>query len=212
MVSAVDFTPTVLDIIEEKINNQIQGRSFLPLMLGKSQSNRDHVFIEYNESSSGYRHPMRSIRTQKYGYIFNPWANGTRKFSSATTNTISYRTMKSVASKDSVAAQRLKLFDYRCLEEFYDYEKDPNALNNLINNPLFKVEIDKHRALLEKWMIDTDDHCLLAFQKRYDAEFVNQYIESKQKESDARRNSDVKKKKMNIENQSKVKNKKQSKL
>ena len=116
----------------------LDGRSFLPLLLGRAQPNREMIFKEYNENSGGNRHPMRSVESRKYGYIFNPWSNGTRKFKTATMGMLTYKVMQEAAIKDKGLAARLHLFEYRVREEFYDYENDPDALHNLINDPKYQ--------------------------------------------------------------------------
>ncbi|MBT4819865.1 MAG: sulfatase, partial [Lentisphaerae bacterium] len=93
MISAVDFMPTILDIVDVPVPVGLDGRSFLPLLKEKTQNGRDMVFKEYNENAGAGRNPMRSVVTQKHGYIFNPWANGERKFKTATTGTLTYKAM-----------------------------------------------------------------------------------------------------------------------
>jgi len=58
------------------------------------------------------------------------------------------------------------LFTYRVLEEFYDFEKDPNALNNLIDDPEYADEVEKLRGSLEEWMVDVQDPVLKALRGR----------------------------------------------
>jgi hypothetical protein len=55
------------------------------------------IFKEYNENAGGNRHPMRSVQTKKFGYIFNPWSDGKRVFRTATQGTLTYRRMKQLA-------------------------------------------------------------------------------------------------------------------
>lgn len=43
-------------------------------------------------------------------------------------------------------------FGERPAEEFYDVETDPSQVNNLINDPAFAEEIDRHRDLLDAWI------------------------------------------------------------
>lgn len=166
----------------------MQGRSFLPLLRGETQDGRDFVIKEYNENSGAWRHPMRSVQTRQYGYIFNPWSNGKRKFETATNGMLTAREMIRLAKTDAKAAERLRLFQLRVVEEFYDYANDPDALNNLIDDPAMQGEIDKLRGILETWMEETGDHCLEPFRRRGDPAFLNAYVEQKQAESDARRN------------------------
>lgn len=42
-------------------------------------------------------------------------------------------------------------------EQFFDLEKDPGELHNLVADPSLTAEVAKHRGLLEQWMKQTDD-------------------------------------------------------
>jgi N-sulfoglucosamine sulfohydrolase len=187
MISAVDFMPTVLDAVGIKLPEGLDGRSFEPLLRGESQTGRDMVFKEYNENAGFGRNPMRSVVTRKYGYIFNPWSNGTRTFKTATTGTATYRAMKKAAQNDPQMAARVKLFDYRVREEFYDYEKDPDALHNLIDSPAHQPEVNRLRQALEDWMVRTGDHALEAFRNRDNDEAIEAYAKRVQDEADTRK-------------------------
>ena len=48
MVSAVDLTPTILEIVGAD-SPKLDGRSFASVLRGKSQENREYVVKEYNE-------------------------------------------------------------------------------------------------------------------------------------------------------------------
>ncbi len=78
MVSAVDFLPTLLDAIGGKPPMGLDGRSFLPLIKGETQTGREMVFKEYNENSGGARHPMRRCRPKSSAtcLIPGPMASG----------------------------------------------------------------------------------------------------------------------------------------
>ncbi len=188
MISAVDLTPTLLDIAGVgTAGATFQGRSFLPLLKGQDQEGRDRVILEYNENAGGGRNPMRSVVTRRFGYIFNPWSNGTRTFRTATTGTLTYRRMQQLAETDPAVAVRVELFDLRVLEEFYDYEQDPDALHNLIDDPRYQQDIERLRRELEQWMVQTQDHALDAFRQRADRAAVEDYAARVQAQADARR-------------------------
>ena len=60
MISAIDFMPTLLEICDIDAPDGLDGRSFLPLLKGNAQENRDRVFTEYHENAGGIRNPMRA--------------------------------------------------------------------------------------------------------------------------------------------------------
>jgi N-sulfoglucosamine sulfohydrolase len=187
MVSSVDILPTFLDFAGIPQPAGIDGRSFAPLVRGQQQDQRDFVIKEYNENSGGARHPMRSIQTRRFCYIYNPWSDGRRVFKTATRGTLTYRRMQALAATDTAVAARLELFDHRVPEEFYDIEKDPDCQYNLINEPTAQKELNRHRKLLESWMAQTGDHVLPVFQQRGNPAIAAAYLERVEKESAARR-------------------------
>ena len=194
MISAVDFLPTILDITGAPHPKRLDGRSYLPLLKGGTQEGRDHIIKEYNENAGRSRDPMRGVQTKKYLYLFNPWSNGERVFTTATTGTVTYRRMVDLASSSKSLSARLDLYKHRVPEELYDVEKDPDCLINLINQPKHQNELKELRAKLDAWMVRSKDPMLEAFRKRENTGFVEAYVQKLEKESAARRGNKPKRK------------------
>lgn len=193
MISAVDMLPTLLEIAQaddpaiQSAMASMDGQSFLPTILGESMEGRDMVYKVYNENSGGNRSPMRSVESKQFGYIFNAWSDGKRVFQTATRGTMSFRAMQKMAPSDPQIAARLEHFEHNVLEEFYDYEADPDALHNLIDDPAYAEQIEIHRAAMRQFMVDYDDPILDAFEHREDPSSVSDYVDQVQAESDQRR-------------------------
>ncbi len=164
-ISGIDFFPTVLEAAGLGIPKGLDGSSFLPLLKGEKQSGRDVVFTQIDMKAGGDAVPMRCVQNKRFGYIFNPWADG--KFWYRNNNEgLTMKAMVEAAPTDSFAAQRVKMFRYRAAEEFYDLKNDPDCLNNLIDSADQKGEIKKMQALLHKWMKQSGDPLLSAFENR----------------------------------------------
>jgi N-sulfoglucosamine sulfohydrolase len=183
MISFVDLLPTMLEMAAVPLPAGLDGRSIVPILRGERQENRDFVVTEYNENSGGHRHPMRSIVTKDFAYIFNPWSNGERMMATATKGTVSYRRLQALARTDPKVAARLKLFDCRVPEEMYNYATDPDALDNLIAKPEFRAERERLVKQLEAWMVQTKDPMLEVFRARHDLKAREAYM--KQVEAEA---------------------------
>ncbi len=152
MVSAVDFVPTLLDVMQHQHPKPeiLQGRSFASILRGEMQDARDFVVLQYNENSGRNRHPMRGIQTREMLYLYNPWSNGERKFATATTGTATYKQMVKRAPNESDVAARLDLFDHRVVNELYDIKNDPDCLINLADSPKHaKTLNDLRKQLIE---------------------------------------------------------------
>jgi N-sulfoglucosamine sulfohydrolase len=183
MVSAVDFLPTLLDVVGAKHPEGLDGRSFAPLLRGGSQDGRDFIIKEYNENSGGSRNPMRAIQTQRYLYIFNPWSDGRRSMATATKGTATYRRLVDLAKNDAALAKRLDLFDHREVEELYEVKNDPDCLKNLIDDTAHSGDLDRLRSQLETWMADTADPMLPVFRNRNDPAARAAYMSQVEKEA-----------------------------
>ena len=209
MISAVDLVPTLMEIVGAEMPEDLDGRSFLPTVFGKKQSGREVVYKFHNENSGRNRSPMRSVESKKFGYIFNPWSDGKRTFKTATRGTMAFRAMEKAALNNPKIAARLRLFQHGTPEEFYDYENDPDALNNLIDDPNYAEPLAEHRQAMRMIMRKSKDPLLTVFEKRNDPEFVSAYIDQLQGEADQRRAKERKTKSPNQRNNS-LKNKQQS--
>jgi N-sulfoglucosamine sulfohydrolase len=187
LVSAVDFLPTMLEIVDAKHPDGLDGRSFLPLIRGGSQDGREVVYKEYNENAGGNRNPMRGVQTEKFLYLFNPWSDGKRLMATATNGTATWRAMKKLAEGGSAIAERVDLMEHRVVEEFYNVESDPDCRINLVGDPKHADEVARHRQLMLQWMKRTGDHALVAFEGRGDPAILAAYMKKNEEESLARK-------------------------
>ena len=158
--------PTVLDAVGIDVPEGVDGHSFLPVLHGEKQENRKLVFTQFHQTSARRNFPMRCVQNKRFGYIFNPWSNGERAFRNESQSGRTWKAMEVAAEQDDAIASRNRLFSYRVLEEFYDFENDPDALHNLIDDPKYASEIDTLRDALELWMAEFDDVALDAFVNR----------------------------------------------
>ena len=87
--------------------------------------------------------------------------NGKKEFNNAAMRRgFTWSAMVDAAQTNPAVAARVKHFQYRVPFEFYDYEKDPDALNNLINDPASKELIQSYRLRLAEHMRKTNDVAL----------------------------------------------------
>ena len=186
IVSAIDLAPTILEITSQKIPEKMKGTSFLDVLTGKKEKVGEYVFAQFDENAGGVPRPSRTVLSKKYGYVFNPWATGQFVFVSAATHDATYKAMQKMSKENKEVAKRFNFWKYRAIEEFYDYEKDPNALNNLINNPDYKDIIEEYRVKLQNHMKKTNDYVLAAFDKKDDFEFLNLWMKNEIEMSEKR--------------------------
>jgi len=175
-ISGIDFMPTALDAAGVPAPTGMDGSSFLPVLLGKRQYERDKVFTQFHQTSGRNRFPMRCVQGLRFGYIFNPWSDGKRVFKNESQSGLTFNAMKAAAPNDDSVAARIKLFQYRVIEEFYDFKNDPDGLHNLIDDPDYTKNIDEMRASMLKWMKKTGDPALAAFENRTSPEALKKFM------------------------------------
>ena len=164
MISGIDLMPTLLDILDLELPDNLDGVSYAPLLNGKTQKRRDQVFTFMNKTLKGEPFPMRSVQNKKFGYIYNGWSDGELAYLH-TKNMID----GFLESANPEVANRGQFYRYRMPEEFYDYENDPNALNNLIDDPACQEEIARMRESLLEMMQTTGDPLLELFETRLES-------------------------------------------
>ncbi|RKY08120.1 MAG: hypothetical protein DRP66_05255 [Planctomycetota bacterium] len=164
-ISGIDFFPTVLEAVGLGIPRGLDGSSFLGLLKGEKQSGRDVVFTQIDMKAGGDAVPMRCVQDKRFGYIFNPWADG-RFWYRNNNEGLTMKAMVEAAPTNKFAAQRVKMFRYRAAEEFYDLRNDPDCLNNLIDSAEQRSEIKKMQGRLHNWMKQSGDPLVCAFENR----------------------------------------------
>jgi N-sulfoglucosamine sulfohydrolase len=163
-INGIDFMPTVLDILGLTSPGEMDGRTFLPLLEGKKQEGRNSTVTTFYNTYpvAGGRRPeltnwfeMRCLHKDGYSYIYNSWADGKKRFSALARPEI----LKQMTELGYT--ERVNMFRYRCPEEFYGEESDPDALHNLIDSVEYIDKIQGMRLELYEWMEKYNDSDLL---------------------------------------------------
>jgi len=196
-ISGIDFMPTALDAAGVDAPSSMDGSSFLPVLLGKQQPDRDKVFTQFHQTSGRNRYPMRCVQNHQFGYIFNPWSDGERVFKNESQSGLTFNAMKVAAQNDDSVAGRVRLFQYRVIEEFYDFKNDPDGLHNLIDNTDYEKQINQMRKEMLEWMKKTGDPAINSFENRKSVEALKKFMEEQEARSGRKQ---IKNKKNKISN------------
>ncbi len=165
MVSFVDVLATFVEAAGGKPPRDIDGRSFLPVLLGREKKHHDFIFGAHTNRGiiSGKAYPIRSVRTGTHKYIRN--LNHQGMFQCVSTHGRDYTEInngvwgswKQKGKTDAFAAKRVKMLQYRPAEELYDLRKDPHELNNLADNSAQQKILASLRQKLDAWMKQQGD-------------------------------------------------------
>jgi uncharacterized sulfatase len=158
MIEYVDVLPTFIEAAGGKPPEVLDGKSLLPVLTGKSNEHKDHVFGIHTTrgiiNGSDY-FGIRSVRGRRYKYILNLTPEVT--FTNACTNSEPFLSWKKQAVDDKDAAEKVRRYQHRPAEELYDMEQDPFEWNNLAGQPEHAKTQAELKKQLAAWMTGQGD-------------------------------------------------------
>lgn len=155
LISHIDFAPTWMDLAGLKPTPKMQGRSFLPLLLGQPYQKRSEIFSERNWHNSF--DPMRCVRTETHKLIFNAAPHFPYRPPSDLEDSPTWQTMLARRKAGNPVHLRHLFNPTRPILQLHDLQADPLELDNRIDAPSFKDMRLDLEARLTKWMNDTYD-------------------------------------------------------
>jgi uncharacterized sulfatase len=157
MVTLVDLLPTMLEAAGGTPPHDFDGKSFLPVALGKADAHRDAVFATNTGDGQMNRSPMRCVRTNRYKYILNlaPETPFKTHISHAGEDdgVVYWRSWEKLAGTNADAREHVERYQHRPPEELYDVVDDPFEQRNLANGPAHAAELQRLRGLLRDWRV-----------------------------------------------------------
>lgn len=164
-VSGIDFMPTMLELLELPIPNDMDGRSYAAVLKGQKGSGWEDVYTQITSTARHDLYPMRAVQDAEYAYIFNDWSDGSYQFMNESKFGRTYRAMVEESKTNEAVAARVQMYDYRSKEELYDLKKDPDALENLIDRPEYLETVIRYRQKMLRYMENTKDAIVVQYQK-----------------------------------------------
>lgn len=156
LINFTDLAPTLLNIINEAIPENYQGKPFL----GKKDfiekkaynfafaSNQLHHFMPVRVASDGHLKYIRSYIPYKQFTLRNYYQWG------MPSNLAWDNLWLKGKTKHSVLQQP---YDYHPYEMLFNLESDPNELNDLATNPNYKNDLIRFRNALDQHLESTED-------------------------------------------------------
>jgi uncharacterized sulfatase len=157
MVEYVDIVPTLITAGGGEPPEGLDGRSFLPVLQGRTDRHKKYVFGIHNNCPEGPPYPIRSVRSDRFSFIWNltPSAEYSIKYtmSEKTFPSLDYwRSWVEKAKTDPAAARLIARYVRRPEEELYDLAADPWEQHNLADKPGYEAVKKDLRAQLRGWM------------------------------------------------------------
>jgi len=141
MVSFLDILPTLIEVGGGKPPDNLNGKSFLGVLQGKTERHNDEMYFSYTGVivSDGklqtVPYPSRAIRTRRFKYIRN------------LNYKVPHPKLKGKNGDDGM----------RPYEELYDLVKDPKESNNLAGAEEFQTVKKELSGKIDAWMKQVGD-------------------------------------------------------
>jgi N-sulfoglucosamine sulfohydrolase len=177
MVSTLDLTPTLLELVGLPVPGYMAGRSFAPLLNGQTQTNRDFVVgYYYNNLRQTNMFPEFTIQTRDWVYIYNPWVNGKKEVhNSDYTGSPTLLAMWQAAETVPSVRARVDFHKHRVMEELYDVRQDPYAYVNVVTAPENAARVKAMRQQLLEWMQATKHPAVKLMADPFNNELIAEY-------------------------------------
>jgi N-sulfoglucosamine sulfohydrolase len=154
-VSSVDIMPSLVELLKINPPAGMDGRSWVDLLHGKTQPDRDFVVTHVNTVSSGKSFAQRCIRTKERALMYHAWVGGKDKFRVEAMSGMSFAAMNDSADP-KIQARVRQLVDGESLM-FFDLTKDPTERQNMVHDPAYASDIKMLAGKLLDHMKKTED-------------------------------------------------------
>jgi len=166
MVSFADVVPTLVDLAGGTPVEGLDGRSFLPVLLGQADDHHEAIFATSSRDGSMNDYPARAVRTKTHKLIVNLAPD--REFTTHITQSPKLNAAgleywpewQAKARTDPEAATLVEGYLHRPAEELYDLRADPFERHNLAADPAHRTVLDDLRRRLRAWMKQQGDEGL----------------------------------------------------
>jgi uncharacterized sulfatase len=174
LVEYVDILPTFLEMAGIESSGSLDGKSFVPVLLGKTQEHKQFTFSLQTTrgiySGSEY-YGIRSVADKKYRYIRN--LTPEVAFRNTEVSSPLFKLWQQKAQSDTLARWITEKYQHRPAVELYNLEKDIYCIQNIAGNPENKQVVDRMERALKEWMASCGDEGQATEMKALDRQYKN---------------------------------------
>ena len=155
LASTIDVAPTILELAGVE-QTTTEGRSLVPMLKDPAATGREAIFAEANWHD--FEKFTRAVRTERFLLVRNYYWDKPLWNSVDSINSITWQGFMEMHKAGKLTPAQTFLFvEPRPFEELYDLESDPYALDNVIDDPKHRAELNGLRTLLDNWRVETGD-------------------------------------------------------
>jgi N-sulfoglucosamine sulfohydrolase len=155
LLELIDVAPTLLQVAGLRPRSDMDGTSIAPLLRGGDSSGRPWLYASQTDHQHLPSTPMRSVRTERYRYVYN--FHPEREFQVDALTSPTWLAMVDAAEERPDLARRMDAYLRRETEELYDLEADPTEVVNLARDQAHAAELARLRAIVVDEMDALDD-------------------------------------------------------
>lgn len=156
LLSFIDLKPTVLSLLNIKPPSNLDGKAWLGNFAENGK--REYLFAAADRFDQ-QTDKVRAVFNKKYKLI--KYYNLDQPYYLPVKYRETMPIMKALLrlrDLDSLTeAQRLWFRKTKDSIEFFDLEKDPHEIHNLVNNSKYQDKIEEMKSVLNKWILETND-------------------------------------------------------
>ncbi|MEQ1827808.1 MAG: sulfatase-like hydrolase/transferase, partial [Pirellula sp.] len=160
MVGWIDILPTLVDVAGGTPPKNIDGRSLMPILRGRTDMHRDAIFTMHSSDGVHNIFPMRAVSTPdgwKYIRNLHPEFRYTSHVTTSPGDTGYWPSWVESAATNPDAKSKVRAYLERPEEELYHVATDPYEQKNLIKDPAHGAKLATLRSQLEGWFKSTND-------------------------------------------------------
>ena len=154
LVSGIDISAATLAIAGVNVaeHDWIEGRDFF----ADDHQPRDYV-VSARDRCDYTIDRVRAVTTKKYKYLRNYLTDRSFMQPQYRDGRAHMEVCRQLYKEGKLNEVQAFKWGPRVPEELYDLENDPHEINNLADDPAYAEVLAEHRAILERWVKETDD-------------------------------------------------------
>lgn len=166
-----DILPTLIDAAGGEVPVNLDGKSLLPLIMGRTKTHRDKAFFSYNNRDDRKIDPHfseRAVFDGRFKLIRNLTPGNLYALNDINGFDIGnqignqgpqkmYSSWVEQAKTDSFAEKMVQRFLHRPEFQLFNLDSDPSEMNNLASVPEYQSKVKELMTSLSEWMVQQGD-------------------------------------------------------
>lgn len=165
-----DIVPTLIDAAGGKVPSDLDGKSLLPLLSGKSKQHREKAFFTYTSGPEGPPFVSRAVTDGHYKLMWNHTPDalfGVRTINGFDFGYVDkmkdrhvrqmYQSWLARKKEKPAIEQAVQRFRKHPDLQLYNLSQDPWEQNNLAQNPEQAMRVKELKSAIQTWMEEQGD-------------------------------------------------------